>query len=166
MTSDFDIRRRRLLFRGRHGGTQEIDLIFGPFGRPRLSGCMSGTKKVAGFAAGAEAHLTGELAVCAGSCGQRASGPRGVAAVGRLGSQSCQSDRGRADVAHDARSVRVRDKRLRRLSAPGRIYPGAAAGAGGAPGSGASGWSNVCGAARSCGRTYVYRDFGPLISFG
>jgi pyruvate dehydrogenase (quinone) len=30
---------------------------------------MSGTKKVAAFAAGPEAHLTGSLAVCAGSCG-------------------------------------------------------------------------------------------------
>ena len=30
---------------------------------------MSGTRRLSAFAAGAKAHLTGELAVCAGSCG-------------------------------------------------------------------------------------------------
>jgi antitoxin CptB len=38
MTPDFDIRRRRVLFRCWHGGTQEIDRIFGPFAETALSG--------------------------------------------------------------------------------------------------------------------------------
>jgi Thiamine pyrophosphate enzyme, N-terminal TPP binding domain len=38
-------------------------------GRRKLSGCICATTKLLHFAAGAEAHLTGELAVCAGSCG-------------------------------------------------------------------------------------------------
>ncbi|MEJ1976692.1 MAG: thiamine pyrophosphate-binding protein [Acetobacteraceae bacterium] len=37
--------------------------------KARSSGSMCATREVAAFAAGAEAHLTGELAVCAGSCG-------------------------------------------------------------------------------------------------
>jgi len=37
-------------------------------GQDRM-GCTCGTRRSRLFAAGAEAHLTGELAVCAGSCG-------------------------------------------------------------------------------------------------
>ena len=40
---------------------------FGPI--PSFSGSMSGMKEAAAFAAGAEAHVTNRLAVCAGSCG-------------------------------------------------------------------------------------------------
>jgi antitoxin CptB len=35
---EVDIRRRRLLFRSWHGGTQEIDLILGPFAETSLAG--------------------------------------------------------------------------------------------------------------------------------
>src|SRR6185295_16338164 len=38
-------------------------------GRGRSTGCTSGTRRWLHLLPGAEAHLTGELAVCAGSCG-------------------------------------------------------------------------------------------------
>ena len=40
-----------------------------PSGAATLSGCTSRHEEVAGFAAGAEAMLTGDLTACAGSCG-------------------------------------------------------------------------------------------------
>jgi antitoxin CptB len=41
LAMDPDVRRRRLLFRCWHGGTQEIDLLLGPFAETVLAGFNS-----------------------------------------------------------------------------------------------------------------------------
>ena len=64
------------------------------------------------------------------------------------GGQPHQPARRRADIADHARSRHLRDRRLRRLSAPGRAHPGAAARTGRAPGGRAYGAPDRAPAAR------------------
>jgi antitoxin CptB len=38
VTTDFEIRRRRALYRAEHRGTKEMDLVLGPYAKAKLAG--------------------------------------------------------------------------------------------------------------------------------